>query len=480
MPPTASLGAPAQGRASSAELEAPDALSKRALGRASEELSPRSGPQGPAANTNTTVGTKGGLNKRALGLLTALVALLGLGSYFYLQRGLESTDNAQIDADLVAVPARAAGTVEQLHFAENQRVHAGDLLAELDAREARAKLAQAEANLSSAVAAADAAHADAEVGASNAVEGRALAAANAQTIALGTQSSEQGILEGSAQAQAAEAQLAQAKLDAERARELFSMGAYTKVQRDQAETALSLANASVEAQRARVASLRNALSQSRSRVAEASANLRRSNNVAALVEQAQARAKAAEANVEIARAARDLAALDLSYTRILAPQDGVVSKKTINVGQNVAKGQTVVQLVPDERWVTANFKETQVEQMRVGQSAYFSLDAYPGVELEGDIESFSGATGSRFTLLPPDNATGNFTKVVQRVPVRVRVAKVPKGVELRPGMSVELTVDTRHHQASKRALGRASEESKRVLGRASEEASAATGARAKS
>ena len=109
----------------------------------------------------------------------------------------------------------------------------------------------------------------------------------------------------------------------------------------------------------------------------------------------------------------------------------------------LSPGQSIVQLVPDKLWVTGNFKETQLSHMKAGQPARFTLDAYPGVELTGDVQSFSGATGARFTLLPPDNATGNFTKVVQRLPVRVRLNALPPGIVLRPGMSVDLTVDTR-------------------------------------
>jgi membrane fusion protein (multidrug efflux system) len=160
------------------------------------------------------------------------------------------------------------------------------------------------------------------------------------------------------------------------------------------------------------------------------------------VRQARARAAVAHAQVDTAKAARDRAALDLGYTKIFAPSAGVVSKKSINVGQSVASGQAIVQLVPEERWITANFKETQLAHMKVGQPAHFTLDAYPGVTLDGDVLSFSGATGARFTLLPPDNATGNFTKVVQRVPVRIRVRDVPEGISLRPGMSVNLEIDT--------------------------------------
>jgi membrane fusion protein (multidrug efflux system) len=120
----------------------------------------------------------------------------------------------------------------------------------------------------------------------------------------------------------------------------------------------------------------------------------------------------------------------------------VVSKKNVSVGQQIAAGQSVAQLVPNTRWITANFKETQLGTMRVGQSVAVKIDAYPGRELQGRIESFSGATGSKFALLPPDNASGNYTKVVQRVGVRVHVETAPQGIELRPGMSAVVDVDT--------------------------------------
>ena len=144
-----------------------------------------------------------------------------------------------------------------------------------------------------------------------------------------------------------------------------------------------------------------------------------------------------------AEAARDLAALDLSYTRIIAPRDGLASKKSVITGQMLSLGQPVVQIVPiDDVWVTANFKETQLNKMRAGQSATVSVDAYPGLKLSGSVQSFSGATGARFSLLPPENATGNFTKVVQRIPVRIHL-EAPQDRPLRPGMSVEVTIDTR-------------------------------------
>ncbi|MFO0675942.1 MAG: HlyD family secretion protein [Polyangiaceae bacterium] len=204
-----------------------------------------------------------------------------------------------------------------------------------------------------------------------------------------------------------------------------------------------LAASNREAARARLTTLTANAAQAGSRVAEASAKAKQTNVVEAIVDQARARAKAAHAEVATANALRDLAKLDLSYTRILAPSDGIFSKKSVSVGQNLAMGQAVGQLVTNGFWVTANFKETQVARMRTGQPASFEVDAFPGTTFTGNLESFSGATGSRFTLLPPDNATGNFTKVVQRVPLRVHVKEVPAGVALRPGMSVSLTIDTR-------------------------------------
>jgi membrane fusion protein (multidrug efflux system) len=161
------------------------------------------------------------------------------------------------------------------------------------------------------------------------------------------------------------------------------------------------------------------------------------------VRQSQAKAEEAHANAEVARAARDLAALDMSYTKIYAPHDGVISKRTVNEGQSVAVGQAIAQVVTPHVWVTANFKETQLGRMRVGQPVRVEVDSFSHAEITGDVESISGATGAKFSLLPPDNATGNYTKIVQRVPVRIRLHDVPAGLVLRPGMSADVTVDTR-------------------------------------
>jgi membrane fusion protein (multidrug efflux system) len=396
-----------------------------------------------SSTSNTTSTSKPRSPRRLILAALAAVVVIGGATWYITHRGLESTDDAQLDADIVMVPARVGGTVSHVRFVENQSVKAGDLLAEIDDAAPRARLAQAEAALAAAEAQDDAAQADAEVVETNALSGRSVAAAGLQSASVAAANTTDQIQEGEAQVRSAEANLAQATNDRERARALLKGSAIPKVQADQAETAYTVARSNLEAARAHLATLRLSVDQAKTRIADASARVRQSSNVATVVRQARARAAAAHAQVETARAARDLAALDVSYTRITAPHDGVVSKKTINEGQTVSPGQSIVALVTPRLWVTANFKETQVGHMKVGQPAHFTVDAFPGVTFTGRVESISGATGSRFTLLPPDNATGNYTKVVQRMPVRVSVADVPAGIALRPGLSVELTVDTR-------------------------------------
>jgi len=150
------------------------------------------------------------------------------------------------------------------------------------------------------------------------------------------------------------------------------------------------------------------------------------------------------AAVAAAQARLEAAEFDLSYATISAPVDGVVTRKSVEAGQIVSPGQGLMTVIPlNDVWVTANFKETQLAKMRVGQPVEIEVDAYPGMKLHGTVQSFSGATGARFSLLPPENATGNFTKVVQRVPVRIKLDAVPEDRPLRPGMSVEAVVDTR-------------------------------------
>jgi membrane fusion protein (multidrug efflux system) len=397
------------------------------------------------ANVETTE-PKGSWFKRsrrtiAIGALV-IAAAVG-GRYWMYAHAHESTDDAQVDAEIVGVPAKLTATVKKIHFVENQEVKAGDLLAELDDDAPRARLEQAQANLDAAIAAAEAADADARAAETNANGGKAIADASLTTAHAAATTAREQVAEADSSIRSASAAYDQSKLDRDRAATLFQEKAIPKSQLDQAETALTVAQANLDGARARKATLGTNVAQASSRVSEASARATQAGDVSTFIAQARARAKSAHAQVTTAKASYDLAALDVSYTKILAPKDGVVSKKSIAEGQNVAAGSTIVQLVTRDLWITANFKETQLETMRVGQHVAFEVDAFPSSKIDGTIESLSGATGSKFTLLPPDNATGNFTKVVQRVPVRIKVSSVPNNVVLRPGMSADVTVDTK-------------------------------------
>ncbi|HEY2405066.1 MAG TPA: HlyD family secretion protein [Polyangiaceae bacterium] len=393
----------------------------------------------PQAETTSAARPKRGTIIAAVVGVAALIA----GAIYVSRLGIESTDNAQVDAEVVSVPARVGGVVEKVLFVENQHVKAGDELAELDDAPAKAKLAEAEAQLLAAEASAEAADATTQVTQTSASGEKSAADASLVSAAVGALSTSDQINQGAAELASSQQTLAQAQIDRDRAQKLLDSGAISKAEFDRADTQLKVATANSDALKARLTSLKSAAAQAQSRVVEAKARAKVSSDVDTQIKLAAARAKSAHAQVDTARAARDLAALDLSYTKILAPSDGVVSKKSIVVGQMLGLGQGIAQLVTDKLWVVGNFKETQLAKMRVGQPAHFEVDAFPGTTIQGDVESLSGATGSRFTLLPPDNATGNFTKVVQRVPVRIHVRDLPAGIALRPGMSVELSVDTR-------------------------------------
>ncbi|HVY30672.1 MAG TPA: HlyD family secretion protein [Polyangiaceae bacterium] len=387
--------------------------------------------------------------KRRVIMLSLLGAFLATGAGWWLMhRGLETTDDAQIDADVVAVPSRASGAVVAVHFKDNQAVEAGALLVELDDAQAKAKLAQAEAELASAKASADAADATAELTERNATAGQSIARASLTGAAVAVTATSDQIAEASANLASATALRDKARLDLDRTKQLVASGAIANAQLESAQANFDSAQAAFESAQARIVTLKSTTTQARARASEASARLgQASDTISAQVAEARARAAAAHARVATNEALRDLAKLDLSYTKIFAPHAGIVSKRSVAQGQLVVAGQSVVMLVPDAHkqgsvWVTGNFKETQLAHMKLGQPATLSIDAF-GRELHGHVESFSGATGARFALLPPDNATGNFTKVVQRVPVRVKLDEAPADIMLLPGMSVELTVNTR-------------------------------------
>ncbi len=336
-----------------------------------------------------------------VGVLALALAVWGVKRYLY-SRHHVSTDNAQIDGHITLIAPRIAAFVTRILVDDNQHVQAGDTLVVLDDRDLKVKVQQAEADLHEA---------EAAVGSRRGRAGQTQAQLQATRAEAAS---------AQASVSAAEADYHKAAADVERYRKLVDQKIVSAQQFDAAEAAAAQAAAKLEAARRQAAAAGSQVSAS-----------------GAAVRSADARLAAAQAAVDNAR-------LQLSYAYITAPVSGTVAKRNSEIGALVQVGQTLMSIVPDENvWVTANLKETQLTHVRVGDRAEFTVDAYPGRSFEGRVESLSPATGARFALLPPDNATGNFTKVVQRIPVRIAVDQ-PAGtpVPLRPGMSVDVTIET--------------------------------------
>ncbi len=330
-----------------------------------------------------------------------LAALFWAFNYLSYSRAHQSTDNAQVDGHIVPVIAKVGGYVKSVNAIENQEVKSGDLLVQLDDADYRLRLAQANADYLGA----------------EAVSGGGGQSGQAEAQVL-TASGQRAALD--AQVVAARVNARKAEADLARARELAAKQIISRQQLDAAQAVASAAAANLIA-------------------AE-----RQASAATAGIATAQAGVRLASAKSQSARAMRDNAQLQLDYTHITAPASGVVAKKQVEIGQLIAAGQPLMNIVADTGvWVTANFKETQLATIRPGQNVEFDVDAY-GCSGTGMVESVSGATGAKFALLPPDNATGNFTKVVQRVPVRIKVARGCSGNRpLRPGLSVTVHVDTK-------------------------------------
>ena len=359
--------------------------------------------QEPAAQADTKAKKRRG-GKRLVLAAALLAGLTGAAYYGYgywtVGRFLESTDDAYVQSDYTVVAPKVSGYISEVLVHDNEPVKAGQVLARIDDRDFRAALRQAKANVEAAQAAV--ANADAETAQQNAVIAQAVAAVGASKATLTFAEQDDARYRRLAETGAGTVQKAQASAAARRE-------AASRLQRD--EAALSAA-------RKKVAVLKAARGQA---VAEA----------------------------DRALAAEEQARLDLSYATIAAPVSGTVGARSLRVGQYVTAGTQLMAVVPLHAvFVVGNFKETQITDVRAGQPATVRVDGFPGVTLAGRVDSLAPASGLEFSLLPPDNATGNFTKVVQRIPVKIAIDEGRLKGLLRPGMSVEPTVDTRGARAA--------------------------------
>jgi membrane fusion protein, multidrug efflux system len=369
------------------------------------------------------------------------VVLCVIGAYMLLTAGEEATDDAQIAADVVPIAARVPGQIVQLMIHEDQHVKKGDPIATIDDSEYRARVAQAEAELASARA--QAAQADAQINIVRATSNGNLSSARAaySGSSVGVASADAQVAVAKAQIARAEADVRKADADLKRATELHAANALPEERLNNAQAAADVANASLLSARAALSAAQESRRAAQARVSEAAGHVTESTPIEAQVAVAQANTELAHAQVRGAEAALDLAQHQLSYTNIISPADGIASKLSAYAGQIVGAGQAIVELVPSETYVIANFKETQVGRMRPGQSATIQVDAFPHRKFQGKVESISGGTGSTFSLLPADNASGNFVKVVQRVPVRISWVALPSDVPVIAGLSVDAVVD---------------------------------------
>ena len=389
----------------------------------------------------------------------AVVAAIGAGAWFYLTRGRESTDDAQVDAHVTPIAARVGGIVLRVPVTDNQPVEAGTVLVEIDRREyeialerARAELANAEAELAAANANVPITATSTSSGVSTATSGVEQAQVQAEEARHNLEAAEARLTTARAKVSGEEAAATRDDRDAERLKGLLAKDEVSQQQYDAAVARAQSSRANVAVAQSQVREAETAIKAAQSRIAQAkvgesvaSAELRTAQTAPQQVAAIRARAQSSAARVKQAQAAVGRAELDLEHATVKAPIKGVVSRKSAEPGQVVQPGQPLMTIIPLEQvWITANFKETQLEDMRVGQRVSIDVDAYGGRDFAGKVDSIAAATGSRFSLLPPENATGNFVKVVQRVPVKIVLdAGQDPNHLLRPGMSVTPTVYTR-------------------------------------
>ena len=366
-------------------------------------------------------------------IAVALVASVFLWRYF---SSYESTDDAQADVHLYPVSARISGYVVRVNVDDNQWVEKGAVLVEIDPKDYEVAVAEAQANLTNAEATAQSLNITVPITSVNTSSQLQSTASDIENTKAGVIAAERQLSAAHAQLEEAEANDVRAQDDLHRYKLLVDKREVAEQVYDQALAAAKSSTAAVAAALANESAAQQFVQQARSRIVQADANHQYAETGPQQVSSSRACARAAVADVEQKRALLEQALLNLQYTKIIAPVSGEVNK-TVVVGLNVQPGQQLLTVVPlDEVWVTANFKETQLKHMRVGQKAEIHVDS-TGRTLKGHVNSIAGATGPLFSLLPPENATGNYVKIVQRIPVKIVLEPGEnRNRQLRPGMNV--------------------------------------------
>jgi len=389
--------------------------------------------------------------KKIIGAVVLIAAVI-VGFFVWQEmQKTESTDDAEIDGNVIAISPRVSGHVLEVLVADEQLVKKGDVLVKLDPKDLEVAVVRAKADLSDALAGLQSSRTDVPL--TTATTGSTLSGAKSTeqeaTAAISYAQQQQSVAQArqalaEANVKVAEANATKAAQDVERYKTLVAKDEISKQLYDQAVAAAEAAKATVEAQKAAVVEAQHNISaagvgieQARAKLARAQSDVASAMTGPQQVNITQSKVSAAQAKVDQRRADLEQAMLNLSYATIIAPADGIIGKKNVNVGQNVSIGQQMMAIVQiDDLWVTANFKETQLQKMKPGQPVKVHVDAYDR-DYNAKVQRIAGASGAKFSLLPPENATGNFVKVVQRIPVRIAFDPGQDTEHLlRPGMSV--------------------------------------------
>ena len=404
-----------------------------------------------ALETNNRTQTQVAGRKRRVIIPVAIVAILiglifGIRYLVYAAHHM-STDDAQIAGNITTISPRVKGQVAAVYVDENRFVRTGAKLVKIDDRDYLVAVAQAQAAYDQAVSNLQAAETAVPQQSSLTAAQTQQAQAGIAQSAAGVLSAQQRVAAAQSDLEAANASAIKAARDLERARELAAEGAISQSQLDATQAAYVNAMSQRDSAAKNVAATRDALQSAEAGVSGSQAQLEQAQTGTQTTQIKSAQAAVSAAQVKAAAAALANAKLQESYTLIVAPIEGVVSKKSVNVGDTLQVGQPLM-AIADQRhlWVTANLKETQLPNVRVGQPVEIKVDAFPHRVFRGKVESISPATGATFALIPPDNASGNFTKVVQRVPARISIdASSDPRNELRQGLSTEISIDTSNH-----------------------------------